>query len=66
MAETIAISGIWVRRAFPHLGGKLEIYVEVDGKWRRIQQHSAEGYISHITEVAGIEQAPVDTTLGDH
>lgn len=58
--EPVAITGVWVHRAFDHLGGKLEVMVEVDGVWRTVQEHGGpeQGYISHITETAGILSAP--------
>lgn len=60
MSEPVAISGIWVRRQFDHLGGNLEILVEYEGRWRLIQEHPGpfQGMISHITEPAGIRSAP--------
>lgn len=42
---------------------RFELLVEIEGKWRLIQTHetpSIDQTISHITEPAGIEQAPVD------
>lgn len=58
--EPVPITGVWVHRSFDHLGGGLEVMVEVDGVWRTVQQHSGpeHGYISHITEAAGIRAAP--------
>lgn len=57
--KPIEITGVWVHRAFDHLGGELEIRVEIDGVWRTIQSHPGPtGYISHITETAGIRSAP--------
>lgn len=62
--EPVPITGVWVRRDFAHLGGKLRVLVEVGGEWRLVQEHDDEpgphqSHISHITEPAGILSAPV-------
>jgi hypothetical protein len=59
-AAAIAVTGVWVRRDFAHLGGELTVLVEIDGQWRRLGTWGAEGVISHIFEPAGIRDAPVD------
>lgn len=57
--ESVPITGVWVHRNFDHLNGELEVMVEIDGKWRSIQKHPPEGYISHITETRGMLAAPL-------
>jgi hypothetical protein len=60
--EPVPVTGVWLHKNFPHLqDGKLDLYVEVEGNWRHIQEHEHpdQGVISHITEVAGIRDAPV-------
>lgn len=58
--EPVPVGGIWVRRAFPHLGGKLEVLAEVDGQWRLLHEWNDDGVISHIFEPSGIRDAPPD------
>lgn len=60
----VAVTGVWLRTAGGESGPdrRLEVLVEVDGKWRLIQSEPTNqfGEISHITEPAGILSAPED------
>lgn len=69
----VAISGVWLRTREEETPSIVkdrtvkwtivEVLVEVAGKWRKVQTHrvqSIDQTISHITEPAGIEQAPED------
>lgn len=63
MSQYVTVSGVWIRRDFPHLGGKLTVLVEVDGQWRALGTWEPDTHISHIFEPAGITNAPVDHSL---
>jgi hypothetical protein len=58
--DTIAISGVWLRKN----SADIELLVEVDGHWRQVIVERCydinENAISHITEPTGIRQAPLD------
>ncbi|MDP2270904.1 MAG: hypothetical protein Q8K32_09250 [Archangium sp.] len=59
----VGVTGVWLRTAGGEAGPRrLEVLVEVDGKWRLLQSEPTNhfGAISHITEPAGIELAPED------
>jgi hypothetical protein len=56
----VRITGIWVHRAFEHLGGELAVSVEINGMWHAIGKWPPHGPISHIIEPAGILRAPLD------
>jgi hypothetical protein len=67
--EPVPVTAVWVHKNFPHLsGGRLDVYVETDGDWHHIQSHDRpdDGCISHITEIAGIRNAPVRDPALDH
>jgi hypothetical protein len=60
----IAIEGVWCRKLGSGTDQRIEVLVEVDGKWRLIQTHrglTLDGELSHITEPGGIADAPEDT-----
>jgi hypothetical protein len=58
--KVVPVTGVWVRREFEHLGGRLTVLVEVEGRWRALNTWAPEGHISHIYEPAGIVRAPLD------
>jgi len=54
----VLVTGVWVRKDFGHLGGQIEVLVEVDGKWCSLDTwKNDDGCISHIFETAGILKA---------
>lgn len=57
---SVAITGVHVRSPRPRV---IEVFVEVDGKWRRVFRGTAgefiDGEVSEFVEVAGIERAKV-------
>lgn len=60
--EPVPVSGIWLRKKFAHLGGEIQVLVEVDGVWRLLGTWpNDDGCISHIFEPAGIRNAPYDS-----
>lgn len=68
MKNTIAISGIWLRPRLPSKDekyGRVEVLVEVDGKWRVVcSEQLMDGdktIISHIAESGGIKNSELDT-----
>lgn len=59
-ARTIPISGVWLRTG---IGGRLEVLVEVDCRWRLLRGNGEvyeHGMISHIWEPLGISRATPD------
>lgn len=63
----VPISGVWLRtreeQGETMKWTVIELLVEVDREFRLIQTHRVpciDGTISHITEPAGIEKAPID------
>lgn len=55
---SVAVTGIWLHRQPDNLGGQIEVWAEVDGKWLRvIGPERDDGIISHIVEPAGIVQS---------
>lgn len=59
--EPVLVTGVWLRKATAHNGGRLEVLAEVDGVWRLVIDDVADdGPISHIAEPSRIRTAPVD------
>jgi hypothetical protein len=52
--ETIAISGVWLRR----VGNRAVVAVEVNGQWRDVITEDCDAAFSHIAEISGIAKAP--------
>lgn len=70
--EAVPVSGVWLRtRCIPKSTDQnsasewdeIEVLVEIEGQWRCIQKHTVlclDQTISHITENAGMRNAPKD------
>ncbi len=58
------ITGVWVRTAGQGRERRVEVLVELEGRFRLIQTHPewaiTSGEISHITEPAGMQRATLD------
>lgn len=54
--ETVAVSGLWLRR----MGDDVEVLVEIDGVWRLAITEPLDANFSHIAETGGLRLAPVD------
>lgn len=60
--QTVAVSGIWIRKSMD----QLEVLAEVDGEWKVVISEVIYGMsepISHIVEPAGIVLAKVPAWL---
>jgi hypothetical protein len=63
--ETIEIRGVWLIKEPEHLGNGIQVLVETaDGKHHiAIEETADDGPISHYVHPAGIEKAPVRTSV---
>ena len=59
-SETVSLSAIWLRR----IGDKVQVLAESKGKHGRhfflVIEEQADGAFSHIVEVEGILNSPID------
>jgi hypothetical protein len=61
MSETIAITGVWLRRRGGENGpATAEVLVEIDGVWRKAIVEDLDSNFSHIAEGAGAHSWPED------
>jgi hypothetical protein len=59
--DTVPVGGVWLTKKPEHLGGDIQLQVEIDGEWRLLGTWANDdGPISHIIEPAGIRSATGD------
>lgn len=54
--DYVPITGVWLRA----MGDNIQVLCEVDGVWSLVIDEFNHGPISHISEVGGIMQSPID------